>query len=118
MDLVRTALLVELARPSVSVTGRSRPRTVGGQRRRYNAHHNHRRPKKRTRHISTSRMLGGTRRSPYARIERRVRENALPSIKQVLRTRQRIKEKRRASESPLLRNHLAPRTRLMKGHRL
>lgn len=118
MDLDRTPLLTELARPSVSVTGRSNPRTAGGRRRRYQAHHKHRRPKKRTRKIAMSRVMGNSRRDPYARIERRTRENSLPSIKQILRSRQRIKEKRRASEVPLIKGHQAPRTRLLKGLRI
>ena len=118
MELERTPLLTELARPSVSVTGRSKPLTIHGQRRRYNAKHKHKRPKKRTRRVSTRAILGGTRRGLLSRLERRTRENALPSIEQILRSRQRIIEKRRKTRVPLLKGHRSPRSRLLKGFHL
>lgn len=76
MDIVRTQLdlLIERARPSVTLT-----------------------PKSRTRKISTRRQLGPTRRSLYARLERRMRDRITPQAREVLRGRVSIRQCRQAN---------------------
>ena len=120
MELGRTQLIIEMARPSVSVTGRSKPRTVHGQRRRYNAQHDHHKPKARTRNISSRRKLGSTRPGLVSRLLRRVTDKMLPSAAQLLRGRQQIKQKRRRGEGRYshIPGKISLRTTLMKGRRL
>ena len=119
MDLVRTPLLLERARPSVSMTGRHNPRTISGKRREHlQRSHDQRRPKSRTRNISLRKKLGSTRRDAYSRIERRTRDRATPQHREVARGIATIRRTRRRGEKPLLPGRPSPRNVLLKGHRL
>lgn len=116
--LSRTPLLLEVARPTVAVLGHSKSRTIHGKRKRYNGATNTKTPKARSRQISGRRKIGATRRGLVDRIVRRLADNARPSAAQILRGRQQIKQKRRASEKPYLQHHISARVRLLKGIRL
>ncbi len=95
MPLDRTPLLLERTRPSVTGI-----------------------PKSRTRQISSRKMIGGARRSLYARIERRFRDKATPQAREVMRGTAKIREVRRKNDRPSLPGRPSVKSQLMRGARL
>lgn len=138
MDLVRQPLLLERARPSLSVAGRHTPRNRPQSRlpslsgsssylhrsspnrgksltHAQNQASSHNRPKARTRRISSEKQLGNTRRDLYSRLNRRTAERATPLKREVARSIQSTKQRRSAGAHPLVSGKPSLRTQLMKG---